>query len=354
MLGIAYLRRVTERRRGSLIWCLIGLMSYGCSSEKPLGSDRPVTMPEKRIMPVVWDTVFYVESTLEDTLLERPAAVTADAGGVTVLDFGASRVLRFDRSGTLIWSWGQVGSGPNELRAPRELHLGPGLSHWIYDPQNLRIVVLDTAGAVVQRIPLQSAMLGMTALPAGDKIVVLNIDPTTPFIWLDTAGTLFQRAEAPAPYLRRLDPLHVQMLGATDPTTGRWAAALSVHDGFFIFEASGALVSRGWYVDPPTPPRIETRTRTTGPGQTSTVRRVSPESAAGAITLSPTRLYVVHTGDGRARRIDSYAIDNGTYVESFELPFSVSDIAYHDGCFFTLSSRPIPRVIGLCPKDARL
>lgn len=320
----------------------------------PPSSDRPATMPDKRITSVVWDTVFYVESGLTDTLLERPTALTADGEGVTVMDFGASRVLRFGRSGVVSWRWGRRGSGPNELRAPRDLHLGPGQTHWIYDPENLRIIVLDANGRVLRRITLRSGEFGMTALPAAGRIVILSLTPSAPFVWLDTTGKLVKRAEAPAPYVGRLDPLHLQMRGTTDPATGRWAAALSLHDGFFIFDASGALVSRGWYVDEPEPPRIETRARTTGPGRTSTVRRVSPGSAAGAIALSPERLYVVYTGDDRARRIDAYAIDSGVYVETVELPYSVTDIAYHDGCLFTVTSRPTPRVIGLCPRGSRL
>jgi hypothetical protein len=328
----------------------------GCARDgaSRAASDRPPERVEKRMSAVVWDTVFRVESGLQDTLLERPTALTVDAGGVTVLDFGAKRVLRFDHSGHVLWRWGRAGSGPDELSGPRGLQRGADGRYWVFDPENLRVVALDTAGRARQRISLRAAGFGTTALPVANGVVLLEMEPDRPFVWIDTAGRVLERRAAPASYFGRLDRIHTQLLGAVDPASGRWAAALSVHDGFFLFDADGQSVARGWYVDPVTPPRIETRAFTPRAGESSTVRRVGHESAAGAIALSAERLYVLHSGDDRWRRIDAYAIATGEYLESFDLPGPVGAIAHHDGCLFTLSHVPLPAITGLCPRDSFL
>jgi DNA-binding beta-propeller fold protein YncE len=80
--------------------------------------------------------------------LDRPWGLAAGADGtILVTDWGAHRVLRFDRGGALVSEFGKAGLGRSELYKPRGIAVDERGSLWVLDHANHRGMVFDAAGA---------------------------------------------------------------------------------------------------------------------------------------------------------------------------------------------------------------
>ena len=88
-------------------------------------------------------------------------------GDLFVADVQGKRILRYDRSGTFVRSYGREGAGPGELRYPMAVRLGPGDSIWVVDTGNNRVTIYDatdggsrTLGSTQGGLPTNIALAG--------------------------------------------------------------------------------------------------------------------------------------------------------------------------------------------------
>lgn len=88
---------------------------------------------------------FYTEGV---PLFNKPAdVVVSDQGDIYVADgYGNSRVLKFDREGNFIKTWGIKGSGPSEFDLPHSLVIDRQNRLLVADRQNSRIQLFDLDG----------------------------------------------------------------------------------------------------------------------------------------------------------------------------------------------------------------
>lgn len=319
-------------------------------------NDRDPAPPrERRMQTVAWDTVFTVASNAQDSTLLMPFRPVGGGGGVYVADFYGNRVLHFDRRGGLRWRFGRTGSGPDEFRRIRDLKLDSAGHVWVLDEGNLRATVLDSAGSVLERIPLDringSPQLLVPLGGAGPLVVVDRTD--SPFVRVRGDGSVVERRVFPWDGFRELSYLAGQFTSGMRPGSNTWAAAMQMGDGFFVFHGTRWAGYRGRYVERVEFPQIERR-RVEG-GEV-TQFKTPPVEAGKSVTLSPTRVYVLFGGTGaHSRRIvDTYAVANGRYLGSVVLPRRVDSIAWDDGGFYVVYNSPYPTLAYWRPRGVAL
>ncbi len=78
----------------------------------------------------------------------RPTGVALSSSGeIFVSDgYGNARVHRFTPDGTLLFSWGEPGTGPGQFRLPHNIWIDKQDRVWVPDRENSRIQVFDTSG----------------------------------------------------------------------------------------------------------------------------------------------------------------------------------------------------------------
>ena len=86
-----------------------------------------------------------------DWLFNRPADVAFDKeGAIYVADgYGNSRVVKFDREGKFVKSWGKYGSAPGEFNLPHTIVIDDDGKVYVGDRENMRIQVFDTEGHIL-------------------------------------------------------------------------------------------------------------------------------------------------------------------------------------------------------------
>ena len=83
-----------------------------------------------------------------DWLFNQPTDVAFGKNGeVYVSDgYGNSRVMKFDRNGKFLKSWGQYGTGPGEFNLPHSVVVDQGGNVYVGDRENKRIQIFDADG----------------------------------------------------------------------------------------------------------------------------------------------------------------------------------------------------------------
>lgn len=85
--------------------------------------------------------------------------------------YGNCRVHHFSPSGTLVNSWGEVGSGPGQFRLPHGICLTPDGRLLVADRENDRIQVFRTDGSYLEEWTDVQRPCGIALTPAGDVVV---------------------------------------------------------------------------------------------------------------------------------------------------------------------------------------
>lgn len=83
-----------------------------------------------------------------DWLFNQPTDVAFGKDGeIFVADgYGNSRVVKFDRQGNFLKSWGHFGSGPGEFNLPHSVVVGQDGRVYVGDRENKRIQIFDAEG----------------------------------------------------------------------------------------------------------------------------------------------------------------------------------------------------------------
>lgn len=295
-----------------------------------------------------WDTLWVVESSLQDTLLQRPVTLAATDDGVYVLDPGGPRVLAFDLESKLRWTYGRKGGGPDEFNFPIDLKTLGG-EVYVLDPGNARVTVLDRDGKVVRRTPIREESRVDRIVPLdGGRLVLVTSDAERPIVVVDPDGNPLSRSAMPWEGFASLHDIVRQGRVANDG--GAWAFAFSSGDGWVAFSGTEPTGVTGRFVGHVEFPEVKQEVhRSRDETALSTRLAGPPVFAAQSVSLSDSVLYV-HFG-GRTplqlRIIDAYDWASGAYLGSFELPEPVSRVSVRGDRFYLLRSSPLPAILAL-------
>lgn len=337
------------RWRVALLSTLSATMACSAESSRATHEEIRPDPPDRVFREVTWDTVFRLGGTLQDTLLQGPSRIVAYAGGAYVADHFAGRLLRVDREGRILWTWGNRGGGPDELQHPRHLLVDDEHRVWILDIENARVVVVGSDGTRQRILPLDGLEAHPEAVvPRQDEgIVVVTADRERPLALIDEEGRVVDRQPFPWTGFRDLPSLASQARVAYHAGTEGWVLAFTMADGFFPFEGLTWSGVRGWYVEPVSTSRVVVERRRSGEREQTISRVEEPYFAAADVALTGDRLLILFQGSTRManRVVDIYAFRTGEYLESVLLPARVSALAYADSVFYGIVEDPYPSVV---------
>jgi len=85
---------------------------------------------------------------LDERHFNKPADIAFAANGdVFVADgYGNSRVVKFDRTGKFLLTWGKPGTGPSEFNVPHNIRVDSRGQVYVADRENNRVQVFDASG----------------------------------------------------------------------------------------------------------------------------------------------------------------------------------------------------------------
>jgi hypothetical protein len=317
--------------------------------------DAPLDRGNRRIVVSEWDTAFVAGRGAEDTSLLMPFRPVAGHNGVYLADFYGDRVLRYDGTGRLLWAFGRKGAGPGEFLRIRDLKVDSAGRAWVFDAANQRITILTLQGKADRLIPLGPvgrATQGIVPLRDGGAVLI-TYDSRNPLVHIAPDGSVAEREPFPWPRFRELSFMASQLTSAADGATGHWVAAFQMGNGFFPFDGLTSLGPRRDFVENVEFPEIEQVRNGNG---METRMKSRPVTAAKAVSLSPTRIYVLFGGTGPyARRVvDTYTLENGSYVGSLLLPQVVDDVAWGDGSLYAVYTDPYPHLARWKPRGSNL
>src|SRR5437763_145395 len=86
-----------------------------------------------------------------DMKMGAPSSVVFDAHGhMLVFNRGERRILRFDRTGKLLKSWGGNGTAPGQFDQPHSLYVDRQNQVYVADRNNRRVQIFDVDGRFIK------------------------------------------------------------------------------------------------------------------------------------------------------------------------------------------------------------
>jgi len=111
----------------------------------------------------------------DDRHFNKPTDVAFAANGDFYVSdgYGNSRVVKFDRDGKFLFSWGKKGSGPGEFNLPHAVRLDSKGNVYVADRENKRIQVFTPDGKFLRQLAGGIAPYGLFIAP-GDLLFVAD------------------------------------------------------------------------------------------------------------------------------------------------------------------------------------
>lgn len=340
---------MTYRHRFANVTASLGsiqivVLLAACSSHGGDHSSPGAPTARVIVQDTVWQTGLRIGGEGDDSTIQIPLHPVANSSGLVVADLAAKRVLQFDHTGEVVWSFGRAGGGPNEFREPRDVRLDSGGRIWVLDPSNGRISVLTESGLLARQITIRDVGMAFEMVPLATGGALLTVPrPDSPFVEIDSTGAVVGRHSFPWARFQEMSVLATQFVTAADPLTGEWATAFRLGDSYFWFSDSQWVGRRHFFIEP-VPFPLPTVSQDGNTRRTGFATR--PEAAARSVTMSPNRLYVLFGGGtGNAKRlVDSYSRKTGAYIETYLLPAAAIDIEWYDGGLYVLCQNPYPEI----------
>jgi hypothetical protein len=323
----------------------LALLAAGCSGQPSQPTLWTGTEPprSRTLLHAEVETLWRVGGTVEDTLLQLPRSLQADTGLVIVLDDGGRRLLAFDApTGTLRWSYGGPGGGPDDLGNPRDARFDEAGRVIVLDPGNDRLTVIGRDGRTIRHARLHGVEHAEQIAPLpGGRVALLTFARSRPLIVLDSAGAAVGRFDMPWAGFASLPAIARQGLIAREGP--RWVYAFAFGDGWLRFDGEAGLGVAGHYIDHEPFPRVESR-RTADGVRTGVSRTVCSACSA---TLSGGVLYVQPEGAGelRLRQLDLFRWDTTEYLGTIPLPWRAASVAVAGDRLYALLNRPAPQLV---------
>lgn len=133
--------------------------------------------------PGEWDDVYDIP------LFNGPADVTIDKlGNIFVADgYGNSRIVKFDKNGNFIKTWGVKGSGKGEFNLPHNIVVDTQNRVLVADRENKRIQVFSTNGEFLE---IWDDIGSPYGLCVGDNGIYMTDGLNNHISWIDEAGKI--------------------------------------------------------------------------------------------------------------------------------------------------------------------
>ena len=272
--------------------------------------------------------------------LMQPGLLAAASDALIVYDYGDASVKAFAFDGSMRWSSGRRGSGPNEFRNPTGLGVDLDGSIWVIDQPNQRLTILDPNGHFrsVSRIP--SGVV--RCAPWKGSCLALTNSPGEFLVKIDSTGAATFRIPEPQ-LLRGAHPFTREAyVAAADD--GRTVVAFLYSDHWFVVHADrpGPLVDEHVGVQPVQLAKV--LAVKVGPYQATRIDTAAIE-AVRSLVVSGRRVHILFGGrdNDPKQTVDSYDLVSGQYLGTLRLPEPVQRFTLTPtGDFVGLVADPFP------------
>jgi hypothetical protein len=269
-----------------------------------------------------------------------PSELVADERYAYVFDMAEDRLVAFRAAdGSVAWSVGREGSGPEEFRKAEDVAIRPAGDLLLADPNNNRLTTVNRDGKVSGHTPLDAVPYATsTCSLANGQVLVSTLGSLTgPILRLSPEGKVMAESYLPWPDLKDAPAIVQQGFFVRTPddrciyvlSLGRGYA---VHDGT-AFRPPVAFVES---FDLPTVQLIP------GEGGAPPSARINDntEAAVGAGADDET-LAIAFWGKSKDRGelIDVYSLDRGEYLHSYLAPTVFKRMARAGNTFFFETQR---------------
>lgn len=311
-------------------------VATACDARPPEITDT-VTVRERSMEPVRWDTVFAIGGAVEDTLLTRPRLIAAGGGALYAYDLYDGRVLAFGAEGDLRWTYGRHGAGPGEFVQPTDLAVDPRGRIWVADSgtgaQRSTVLTLD---GQFERHESHGAYPSQRLVALYNRRLGVHLTGREHF-WVarDAGGTVTNRGDYPTEALREANPAVRVPFVHNDRQGRRWAAVFPLGRSLLVYDESelrcaGEMIEGGGFPADPT--------------QDFT-------ASAVAVAFADTSVFVLARGETEHERrmIDEYSADDCRYLRTLHLPRTLQAMVWDDGTFYFYHEEPAPTLLALRP-----
>lgn len=303
----------------------------------------------------VWYDTLWAYGGPADTVLASPGPMVAtDDGGVYVLDYTLKTVSKISGDGEVVWSWGQQGEGPGEVKNIRAMTAWGEGGVVVADSGNRRLIRLSSDGELVAETTVRddsfSLMTGVVELPQGD--VVLSTNGQVPW-WIVTSGTGETRPIAtPWEGFQRMHAM--QWSGMVAGHGDQWVFGFQLGNGFFVMNHD-AVAGQYPYVEHTEFPEVVSHSPTRGTTVTGLAAGATPSAHSLAVKQDTLLVLSGGTTPTRRRVLDKYDLATGRYVGSQLLPWRTTSFAVSGNDKVFLVSRDpsglYPTVVALQLKE---
>jgi len=122
----------------------------------------------------------------------RPTDIAWDPAGNSYISdgYGNSRVVKIDKNGNWVKSWGQRGTAPGEFNTPHTIATDAQGNVYVGDRGNKRIQVFDTEGRFLREFPTGGAPWAMCITPGSTQYLYSSDAMPGKIYKLDLSGKL--------------------------------------------------------------------------------------------------------------------------------------------------------------------
>ena len=282
---------------------------------------------------VVWDTLFSIGGSLNDTLLLNPRILATRDGLLYAYDYYDSRLKAFDAAGRLRWTFGREGEGPGEFVNPTNLEVAEDSAVWITDGGLGRFQVVSSDGQLQRVIPFPEGRTYKDVVPVGRKVIATVISGAPFWISMSPEGEVVGSGDFPNDELRQANPIARQTLIAAADQGGKWATIFPMGDLLLVYQGTELHCTGRLIEGEPFPEQFR------------------PLFWAVAIEMSDTSIYVLAKGrtDEAQRIVDEYSAEDCSYQRTLPLPRKFMAMTYDRGRFYLAYEDPAPTILALHP-----
>lgn len=302
-----------------------------------------------------WDTL-WLRGGETDSLLLLPLDVTANAKTVFILDGGGKRVVALNASdGSLAWTAGGPGAGPEEFRMPTAMSLTHSGNLLVADQQNGRISIVGPTGKVTGHILFSgyTYVQGLCSLADGSMLLT-TLENDRPVLRVGPDGTVRERLDLPWPELRTVEPIARQGFLAGTEDFSQCVLTLATGPGFVRYGTGGFSPAYN-YVEQIDPPEVDVAERSSPGRETKATHMRRRSIAATDASVSGGFVNVSFEGQSASagRLIDRYDLRTGRYRETFQFTSPVQSIAQSGDTYLLLhQSAGYPILLAARPRAA--
>ena len=124
----------------------------------------------------------------------RPTDIAFDSQGNAYISdgYGNRRVVKLDKAGNYVTTWGTAGDGPGEFRLPHSIAVDSKDRVYVSDRENNRIQIFDTAGKLLNTWTHLGCTQGMYISPKNEMWIITHRNNSENITYDTLAGQLMK------------------------------------------------------------------------------------------------------------------------------------------------------------------